>query len=83
MHRKTWLAPGVSLLACIQALGGRERLWDAPGTRPEFFDKLFGTDAVRRGLLAGRSGTAIAADWEPALAAFRRTRAAALLYPLS
>jgi uncharacterized protein YbbC (DUF1343 family) len=77
------LLTAVSLLATIQALGGKDRLWLAPGTRPEFFDKLFGTDRVRLALLDGLPGAAIAADWEPGLAAFRLTRAATLLYPLS
>jgi uncharacterized protein YbbC (DUF1343 family) len=70
----------VSILAALQRLHGRRRIWGAPGTRPDFFDKLYGTDAVRLALLDGESGAALAARWKPGLAAFAVTRAKALLY---
>ncbi len=70
----------VSILAALQRLHGRRRSWGAPGTRPDFFDKLYGTDAVRLALLDGESGAALAARWKPGLAAFAVTRAKALLY---
>jgi uncharacterized protein YbbC (DUF1343 family) len=71
---------GVSLLACLQRLYGQERLWNAAGTRPEFFDKLFGTDTVRHALLDGESGATVSARWHAALAVFGGTRASVLLY---
>jgi uncharacterized protein YbbC (DUF1343 family) len=74
---------GVSMLACLQALGGFKPLWQASGTRPDFFDKLFGTDRVRLALGAGASGADIAQGWTADLAAFRKTRRACLLYPPS
>lgn len=70
----------VSILAALQRLHGRRRIWGAPGTRPDFFDKLYGTDGVRLALLDGESGATIAARWNPGLAAFAATRAKALLY---
>lgn len=72
----------VAILAVLQRLHGRRRLWNAPGTRPEWFDKLYGTDQVRRALLDGASAAAIAAGWEPELRRFRATRAKHLLYPV-
>lgn len=71
----------VHWLAAVRDLLGTDRLWGAPGTRPDFFDKLFGTSSVREALQAGMDGAAIAALWRDATAAFSTTRAAALLYP--
>lgn len=71
---------GVSLLAVLQDLYGRQVLWDAPGTRPEFFDKLFGTTAVREALLAGQSGVMIARAWQKELCLFSETRSGMMIY---
>jgi uncharacterized protein YbbC (DUF1343 family) len=71
----------VAILAGLQRLHGRRRIWGAPGTRPEFFDKLYGTNAVRLALLEGDTAAAIAARWTPGLDAFAASRARALLYP--
>ena len=71
----------VAILDRIQRLHGPARLWEAPGTRPEWFDKLFGTDRVRRELLAGQTGREIAAAWADDCAAFTQARASSLLYP--
>jgi uncharacterized protein YbbC (DUF1343 family) len=71
----------VAILAALQKLHGRRRVWGAPGTRPDFFDKLYGTDAVRLALLDGVSAGAMAERWRPELAAFARSRGRALLYP--
>lgn len=70
----------VGLLAALQALYGKERLWNAPGTRPGFFDKLFGTATVREALQAGESGAKIAARWQPDLRRFEATRSKIMLY---
>ena len=71
---------GVAILAALQALGGKARLWETPGTRPEFFDKLFGTSVVRTALQDGATGAAVAALWRADLAAFAETRDRCLLY---
>ncbi|HOW97018.1 MAG TPA: DUF1343 domain-containing protein [Kiritimatiellia bacterium] len=71
---------GVTLIAILQELYGPEALWDAPGARPEFFDKLMGTDAVRRALLDGAAPEAIAAGWPKRQIAFLETRQASLRY---
>ena len=65
----------------LQRLYGVERVWEEGRSRPEFFDKLWGTDAVRRGLLRGDDEYAIAARWRAGLARFRKGRAMCLLYP--
>jgi hypothetical protein len=70
----------VAILAALQNLHGRRRVWGAPGTRPDFFDKLYGTDAVRLALLDGDPAGVIADRWRPALDAFARSRGRALLY---
>lgn len=69
-----------AILAALQRLHGRRRLWNAPGTRPDWFDKLYGTDAVRLALLDGEPAAAIALRWEPDLRRFRAARAKHLLY---
>ncbi len=71
---------GIAILAAAQALGGAERLWSASGTRPEFFDALCGTDAVRLALQKGTDPAAIRAAWQPGLRAFDADRRACLLY---
>lgn len=72
----------VTLLACLQQLRGAA-LWGGPGARPDWLDKLFGTDAVRRALLAGESPETLAAAWTDDLRAFAVERRAARLYPES
>lgn len=46
-----------------------------------FFEKLVGTDALRRQLEQGLSEAEIKATWQPGLDAFRRIREKYLLYP--
>ncbi len=45
-----------------------------------FFDKLAGTDALRKAIVAGRSEQEIRADWAPGLQAFAPVRARYLRY---
>jgi uncharacterized protein YbbC (DUF1343 family) len=71
---------GIAILAGLQALYGRRKVWGVAGTRPDFFDKLFGTDTVRLALLAGASAAAIGRRWESDLRRFARTRQKCLLY---
>ncbi len=46
-----------------------------------FFDKLAGTDALRKQILAGQSEKEIRATWEEELTIFKKIRARYLLYP--
>jgi uncharacterized protein YbbC (DUF1343 family) len=71
----------VAILAGLQRLHGRRRVWQAAGSRPDFFDKLYGTASVRLALQDGQSAAAVAAGWTPGLRDFTRSRADALLYP--
>lgn len=71
---------GVFILAALQAIGGADRLWATPGTRPEFFDQLFGTPMVREALQAGASGKAVAALWQEGTREFAADRQQSLIY---
>jgi len=71
---------GISIISCLQTLYGHRRVWHAPGTRSNFFDKLFGTDAVRKALMDGEQPQAITGHWRRGLAKFRKSRRACLLY---
>jgi len=74
------ITTAVSILFCLQHIHGRKRIWNATGTRPEFFDRLFGTDTVRKALLEGESPGIIAGRWARDIARFRRKRRPCLLY---
>lgn len=71
---------GITLLTGINTLHGVSKLWEAPGTRPEWFDKLFGTDTVRLALQAGTPAPEITASWQSDLQAFLSKREKHLLY---
>ena len=60
------VATAVAVLDILQQMIGKNVLWKTKGTRPAFFDQLFGTDAVRKALQAGISWRSIAASWRPA-----------------
>lgn len=47
----------------------------------DFFDKLAGTDTLRKQIIAGTPEKDIRKSWEPALSNFRKTREKYLLYP--
>lgn len=66
----------VVLLAEARALAGDQWRWDAA-----HFDRLAGTDALRRGLEEGDDPTALVAGWAPDLAAFAARAAPYLVYP--
>ena len=70
----------VFLISLIQELHGMDKVWKAEGTREEFFDKLMGTDSVRRALQAGVAPEKIAAAWETESATFHKQRNEVLLY---
>ena len=46
-----------------------------------FFDKLAGTDQLRKQILSGMTEEQIRASWEPELSDFKKKREAYLLYP--
>ena len=47
----------------------------------DFFDKLAGTDALRKQIISGKSEAEIRKSWEPGLTQFKKTRSKYLLYP--
>ncbi len=47
----------------------------------DFFDKLAGTDTLRKQIIAGTPEKDIRKSWEPGLSNFRKTREKYLLYP--
>lgn len=49
--------------------------------RAEFFDKLAGTDELRKQIIAGKTETEIRESWQPALKAYKEMRKKYLLYP--
>lgn len=50
-------------------------------TRADFFDKLAGTDELRKQIIAGLTEEEIRASWEDDLSAYKAMRAKYLLYP--
>jgi len=52
-----------------------------PAFFTSFFDKLAGTDTLRKQLLAGVSEADIRKSWAPGLSQFRQMRKKYLLYP--
>jgi uncharacterized protein YbbC (DUF1343 family) len=50
-------------------------------TRPDWLDKLMGTDTFRLQMEAGQNAKTIRASWEDGLNAFKKRRALYLLYP--
>jgi uncharacterized protein YbbC (DUF1343 family) len=65
---------GVEIAATLRTLYPKE--WETRN-----FDRLLVHKATYEGLLAGKSVADLERAWEPGLAAFRKRRAAALLYP--
>jgi uncharacterized protein YbbC (DUF1343 family) len=56
---------------------GSDQLFD----RPEFFDKLAGTDALRKQIIAGKTSIEIQESWEADLEKYKKLRRKYLLYP--
>lgn len=50
-------------------------------TRPEFFDKLAGTDQLRKQIIAGKTEEEIRESWRADLDAYKEMRTKYLLYP--
>lgn len=77
------LRPFEAMLHLVCALRdryGHEALWSAPGTRPEWFDKLAGLRTVREALCAGQKAEDIIALYRRDVQIFQRFRARYLLY---
>lgn len=72
---------GITILAILADLHGRNRVWNRRTTRAEFFDKLMGTDTVRLALMDGTPPAEIAATWRPGHRQFIKQRDTCLLYP--
>ncbi len=70
----------VHLIRTLQDLLGTDRVGDASGVRPAFFERLYGTDRVRTLLQSGASARSIIDSWRGDLAAFLAERETALLY---
>jgi uncharacterized protein YbbC (DUF1343 family) len=70
----------VSIISCLQQSCGQKVIWRTAGTRPGFFDKLFGTDAVRNALMDREEPNVIAKRWKRENARFAKSREACLLY---
>lgn len=68
----------VQLVHSLQVLHGKAALWR--GARPEWFDKLFATDTVRKAVMDNESPARIAESWKPAVKDFLVARKHALLY---
>jgi uncharacterized protein YbbC (DUF1343 family) len=49
--------------------------------KSNFFDRLAGTDQVRKSIINGKSESEIRKTWEPGLAKYRKMRSKYLLYP--
>jgi uncharacterized protein YbbC (DUF1343 family) len=74
------VATAISIISCIQDIHGVRRLWNVPGVRPDFFDTLFGTAAVREALMDRERPGTIIKRWKSDLVRFERSRATCLLY---
>jgi hypothetical protein len=62
----------VALVRAVQQVWGADTLWGQNGARPDWFDKLLGTDRVRLALRAGAELAEFGAMWDKDRAAFRR-----------
>lgn len=70
----------VLLIHELQHMFGPALIWRNREARPEFFDKLMGTDRVRRALEKGESPISLFVKWRAEHQKFLRTRAQCLLY---
>ncbi len=61
------VASAVTVLSVLQNILGPEKLWKTTGSRPAFFDQLYGTDKVRRALQSGVPLEKIIGSWSSQL----------------
>lgn len=71
---------GYAILRALEDLYGRRRVWPRSASRPDFFDKLMGTAAVRAALKARVAPAEVARGWNADSGGFRRQRSRCLLY---
>lgn len=70
----------IHIIHTLMCVHGQKRIWGQRTTRPDFFDKLYGTDEPRRALVRGESPAKVVSMWRPTSALFRAARRRALLY---
>jgi len=70
----------LAVVRTLSEMVGPARVWRHKGVRPEWFDKLYGTDRVRRHLKSGASLKPLFAEWARDRKAFDAARRSALLY---
>ena len=70
----------LAVLQTLAELYGSARVWRHKGVRPEWFDKLYGTDRVRTHMKSGLPLKPLFAEWARKRKGFERARQAALLY---
>ena len=68
------------LLQTLAELYGAARVWRHKGVRPDWFDKLYGTDRVRTHMKSGTPLKPLFAEWVRERKAFNAARKDALLY---
>ncbi|MEI7899552.1 MAG: DUF1343 domain-containing protein [bacterium] len=68
------------ILQTLAGLYGTARVWRHKGVRPEWFDKLYGTDRVRKHMATRAPLKPLFAEWAHERQAFDAARAKALLY---
>ncbi len=68
------------LLQALAETYGQPRVWRHKGVRTEWFDKLYGTDRVRRWLSDGKPLRPLFDTWRQESRGFMRARKSALLY---
>jgi uncharacterized protein YbbC (DUF1343 family) len=68
------------VLRTLAGLYGEARVWRHKGVRPDWFDKLYGTDRVRKDMKSGAPLAPLFAEWARERKAFAQERKAALLY---
>ena len=72
---------GIDLALLLAAYQQFKQAQQAFFTRPDFFDKLAGTEALRKAITAGKDSEAIRRSWQAPLKAFKTQRAPYLIYP--
>jgi uncharacterized protein YbbC (DUF1343 family) len=70
----------LGILHVLAEVYGAARVWRHKGVRPEWFDKLYGTDRVRTHLKSGAPLNVLFAGWARDRKAFEQARKRALLY---
>ena len=68
----------IHVLAVIQKLYSEQKIFDTE--RIGMFDKAYGTDQIRKAILAGKPAVDIIADWQNGLEKFMKIRKNYLLY---